>query len=111
MEQTQQQSIPHAIPTAVQAVFQPIPPRFPDDELLRNFQGEVLIVQTGFVTEVFDLNQEILPVFETKKFIAAAQCRNASYLVGNMTPSGGRFRSITRNEAIGKFGKWLFEVL
>lgn len=111
MEQTQQQSIPHAIPTAVQAVFQPIPPRFPDDELLRNFKGEVLIVQTGLVTEVFDLNQEILPVYEAKRFISAAQYRNASYLVGNMTPAGGRFRSITRDEAIGKLGKWIFEVI
>ncbi len=111
MKQTQQQSIPHAIPTDVQAVFQPIPPKFPDDELLRDFQGEVLIVQTGTVTEIFDLNQKILPVFEAKRFVSAAQYRNASYLVGNMTPSGGRFRSITRNEAIGKIGKWIFEVI
>ena len=111
MKQTQQQSFSSSIPTAVKAVFEPIPPRFPDDELLRNFQGEVLIVQTGAVSNVFDLNQAILPVFEAKRFISAAQYRNASYLVGSMTPAGGRFRSITRNEAIGKIGKWIFEVI
>ena len=111
MEQTQQQSFPSSIPTAVKAVFEPRPPKFPDDELLRNFQGEVLIVQTGAVTEVFDLNQEIGPILESRRFITAARYRNASYLVGSMTPAGGRFRSITRNEAIGKFGKWIFEVI
>ena len=110
MNQTQQQSIPCIIPNAVQIVSKPIP-KFPDDTLLRSFKGEVLIVQTGAVIEVFDLNQEIGPVMESRRFISSARYRNATYLVGSMTSTGGQFRSITRNEAIGKFGKWLFEVI
>ena len=110
MNQTQQQSIPYTIPNAVRAVSKPIP-KFPDDTLLRDFKGEVLIVQTGAVIEVFDLNQEIGPVMESRRFITSARYRNATYLVGSMTPTGGQFRSITRKEAIGKFGEWLYEVV
>jgi len=110
MNQTQQQSIPYPIPNAVQTVSKPIP-IFPNDTLLRDFKGEVLIVQTGAVIEVFDLNQEIGPIMESRRFITSARYRNASYLIGSMTPTGGQFRSITQKEAIGRFGKWLFEVV
>ena len=111
MNQTQQQSIPYSIPNAVQTNPTSIPPVFPNDTLIRDFKGEVLVVQTGAVIEVFDLNQEIGPMMESRRFITSARYRNACYLVGSMTPTGGRFRSITRKEAIGRFGKWLFEVV
>ncbi|HIP39444.1 MAG TPA: hypothetical protein EYG88_08715 [Desulfocapsa sulfexigens] len=109
MNQTQQ-SIPYPIPNAVLAVSRHIPPKFPDDTLLRDFKGEVLIVQYGKISEVFDLNREKLPVPDALRFINAAQ-RKATYLVGGLTSGGGRFRSITREEAIGKIGKRIFEVI
>lgn len=110
MNQTQQ-SIPYPIPNAVLAVSRPIPPKFPDDKLLRDFKGEVLIVQYGKISEVFDLNREKLPVPDALRFVNAAQNGKATYLVGGLTSGGGRFRSITREEAIGKIGKWIFEVI
>lgn len=109
MNQTQQ-SIPSPIPNVVLAVSRPIPPKFPDDTLLRDFKGEVLIVQYGKISEVFDLNLEKQSASNAARFISAAQ-NKATYLVGGLTSGGGRFRSITREEAIGKIGKRIFEVI
>jgi len=112
MNQTQQQPTPYSIPdTAILAVSKTIPPKFPNDALLRNFKGEVLIVQYGKISEIFDLNQEKLPVPDALRFINASQNGKTTYLVGGLASGGGRFRSITRDEAIGKIGKWIFEVV
>ena len=110
MQQTQQtqQSF---IPTAVQALYEPNLPKFPDDELLRDIQGEVLIVQAGESLKVFSLQEVYLPVEITAEFIAMAQEPDASYLIGGITSSGGKFRSVIREEAIGRIGEWIFEMI
>jgi len=109
--QTQIHQITPSIPAAVKAVFEPISPKFPDDALLREYQGDVLIVQAGERLEVFSLQQDSQPVEIAAGFIAMAQEPDASYLVGGITSSGGKFRSVTREEAIGKMGNWIFEVI
>lgn len=110
MQQAQTQPFPPSIPIAVKAVFEPILPKFPYDELLRDFQGEVLIVQGGSTMAIFSLQENERPLVETAgRFIAISQRHDASFLVGGMTPRGGRFRSITRDEAIGKIGRWIFK--
>ena len=94
----------------VKAVFEPPIPRFPDDRLLCNFQGEVLVIQNGETMTVFSLNENEMPLVEVAaRFIATAQDHNTCFLVGGMTPQGGRFRSITREEAVGIMGRWIFE--
>ena len=101
---------PSFLPVPVKAVFKPILPKFLNDKLLRNFRGEVLIVQNGTTMAIFSLEEnEQSPVEAAGKFIAISQQHDVSFLVGGLTPQGGRFRSITREEAIDKMGQWIFE--
>ncbi len=94
----------------VKAVFEPPIPRFPDDKLLCNFRGEVLVIQTGDTTTIFSLHENELPLVEVAtRFISLARKQNSIFLVGGMTSQGGRFRVISSEEAVGIIGRWIFE--
>ncbi len=83
-------------------------PSFPSDAMLRDFRGgEVLVIYSRKSVSVFSLEKTFASVV-ARFFRVIRKDDKAVFLVGGISGKGGLFRSISRNEAIGKITQAAF---
>jgi len=84
-------------------------PCFPSEAMLRDFQGEVLVVYSRKSVSVFSLSEKTFVSVVARFFRAIKKDKKAVFLVGGIVGNGGLFRSINREEAIGKVTQTAFD--
>lgn len=80
------------------------------DQLLKHFRGEVLVINSNQSTiyqrSAGNMRQRSLSWLN---MVANAKCTR--FIAGRVSEKGGRFRIVTRAEALQIIARWLFEDL
>lgn len=78
------------------------------DQLLNEVYGEILLIRTLHTTTICKRtapNMKLLAL----TWLYRAGTEKASFLAGQMSKKGGRFKVVSRDQAIESLGRWIFE--
>jgi hypothetical protein len=80
------------------------------DQLLNELHGDVLLIRTAHTTTICrrsasNMRQQALT------WLMEAVTEKASYLAGKVSAKGGRFRVVSRTQAVELIATWIFKEL
>jgi len=78
--------------------------------LLREFQGEILIICNKGKVEFCVQPRDPYPQLAVVRIVADTYSSNARFFLGVVTPKGGRFYVINRNEAVKRMDRWIVDL-